>query len=221
MAAKTKTMSSTTYQIVIGILLLAVVILSYKLYVTMQAQQGMPSTSLSLQEMTYDPTPEMIGKSTDGEKLFKHPELGYSVDIPSGWTPRIYRTLAGAAVQPYEDVIFLSPDYEQTPSNVYVPIIAKGASIFIRGAETVYKSTQERFDNNPIAKRIAQNVQSVTVDGIPALQYDYTLNGENVTNITFVTGGKWYLIKYQYADDDAKEQYLSAFQQVEKSFRLR
>ncbi|MBI2442291.1 MAG: hypothetical protein HYV40_00090 [Candidatus Levybacteria bacterium] len=154
---------------------------------------------------------------SNGASMFTHPQLGYTLIVPTDWNARIYHSPAGAAVVPYEDVIILSPDYMQRAEGV-APEIAKGASIFIRGAETSYKSTEERFQNNAVAQRIAKDVKRITVAGNPAIQYSYTVDGESATNVTLVKDGIWYLIKFQYADENAYQQYKAAFEEVINNF---
>ena len=203
---------------IIIILLIGIILLSYKLYSitlmqspTTEANNSVLSATVPLPENTISETPDGL--------LFTNPELGYSVNIPDGWTQREYKSLAGSAVQPYRDVIFLSPDYLEDNTDNADLNIEEGASIFIRGTDTVYNSIEERFANNVVAKRVATNVTRLNIHGVPAIQYEYELTGENVTNLTLIKDGIWYLIKFQYADSEAEVKYENVYKSVISSFK--
>lgn len=203
---------------IIIILLIGIILLSYKLYSitlmqspTTEANNSVLSATVPLPENTISETPDGL--------LFTNPELGYTVNIPDGWTQREYKSLAGSAVQPYRDVIFLSPDYLEDNTDNADLNIEEGASIFIRGTDTVYNSIEERFANNVVAKRVATNVTRLNIHGVPAIQYEYELTGENVTNLTLIKDGIWYLIKFQYADSEAEVKYENVYKSVISSFK--
>ncbi|MEN9407916.1 MAG: PsbP-like protein [Candidatus Parcubacteria bacterium] len=203
---------------IIVILLISIILLSYKLYTVTLMQSFTDDTINSVISATI-PLPEETITKTPAGLLFTNPELGYTVNIPDGWTQREYKSLAGSAVQPYRDVIFLSPDYLEDNSDNADLNIEEGASIFIRGTDTVYKTIEERFANNVVAKRVATNVTRLNIHGIPAIQYEYELTGENVTNLTMIKDGIWYLIKFQYADSEAEVKYENVFKSVINSFK--
>ena len=220
MAKRLKNIAS--YNLLIGIiilLLLSVVLLSYKLYtVTLKSTVSSNTVNNTVIAATI-PLPEDTVTDTPAGSLFTNPELGYTVILPEGWARREYQSLAGTAVQPYRDVIFLSPDYQEDNSHSSDVAIEEGASIFIRGTDTIYKTIEERFANNVVAKRVATNVTRLDVNGIPAIQYEYEITGENVTNVTLIKDGIWYLIKFQYADSAAQVRYEKVFQDVISSFK--
>ena len=211
-------------QLILGIiilLLMAVAFLTYKIYgLSLKLVNSQVTTGQhGLDAITSPVSQNELSKTAQGINTFTHPNLGYTVTVPDLWTPRIYHSLAGTAIVPYEDIIFLSPDYKQTIPNVVTPILESGASIFIRGAETNYTTIEERFANNIVAQKVATNVVHRSINGIPVVQYEYELNGENVTNITLIKNGIWYLIKFQYADSEEKVRYARVVEQVASSLR--
>lgn len=203
--------------IIILVLLLFVALLSYKLYTLTIKDSGNVLPQNSVIAAT-SPLPENLVQNTPEGAVFTDPELGYTVEVPEGWMKREYSSLAGTAVQPYKDIIFLSPDYQEDTSRNADVIVEAGASIFIRGTDTIYKTIEERFANNVVAKRVATNVTRYSLNGIPAIQYQYEITGENVTNVTLIKDGIWYLIKFQYADSQAQVEYEEVFKQVINSF---
>ncbi|MDP3941796.1 MAG: hypothetical protein Q8Q49_05830 [bacterium] len=202
---------------IIVVLLITIVFLTYKLYTQTLQQASFSSKASGVFTITVPLPDSSLSKTPEGS-LLTSSQLGYTVIVPEGWVAREYQSLAGAAVQPYEDIIFLSPDFAETNASPTDGNISEGASIFIRGLDTIYKTIEDRYANNVVAKKVATNITRRTLNGNPIIQYEYELTGENVTNATLIKNGKWYLIKFQYADSAAKVRYESAFEQVLSSF---
>ena len=152
---------------------------------------------------------------------FTHPTLGYTVDFPSDWAPKLFKSLAGNAVQPYKDLIIYSPDYKENETTEALSDTSQGASILVRVSETHYPTIEEKFKENITAHKIARNVTRTTINSLTAIQYDYSIDGENATNITMVENGYWYLIKYQYANEETKNRYKNIFDEVKNTFKFK
>lgn len=209
--------SITYYKVVVFILFLLVVYLYYTL---IQLSKSLDTVRYEQggQLITQDPPKGSIVKKTGGIQEFTHPSLKYSVNFPSSWKPQFFKSIAGKAVQPYRDFIAYSPDYQLKA--IYEPsiILQDGASILIRGEDTKYTNIEEKFEENVIAQKIARNITKNTINGIPIIQYDYSANNENATNVVMIKNGIWYLFKFQYTDEATKREYLEIFQSMLKSF---
>lgn len=213
--------AALNYKLLLGtivILLVCIMFLSYRLYTVNLKDARVNEPHNSVLSATVPLADNLVTDTANG-LIFTDPELGYTVKVPERWSRREYRSLAGTAVQPYKDVIFLSPDYQEDSSNNVAVNVEEGASIFIRGTDTVYKTIEERFANNAVAKRVATNVTRYNLNGIPAIQYEYEITGENVTNVTLIKDGIWYLIKFQYADSQAQVRYDEIFKEIINSFQ--
>src|SRR3989344_1826406 len=90
---------------IIFVLLVTIALLTYKIY-SQTLLQANPSLKVSGVLTVTDPLPGNELSATPKGTLLRNPQLDYTVIVPEGWVAREYHSLAGAAVQPYEDVIF-------------------------------------------------------------------------------------------------------------------
>lgn len=162
-------------------------------------------------------TPSADGTTT----LYAHPKLGYTLTYPSDWKIKIFKSPAGAAVQPYSDFVIYSPDYAVTVGPDQSTTVLKGASIFVRGLEVPDKTIEDRYARNILAQKIANRVTRMTIDGVPSIQYAYSFEGENAINTTLIKNGKWYLIKYEFGSDNDRDAYMPVFEQVMNTFKAK
>lgn len=161
----------------------------------------------------YDTTLKISNKDKDRFKDY------YSFDYPNNWTGKIFQSPAGYTVQPFQDLILFSPDYEED-KNDFIHIV-KGASIFIRMDYVSENTAEEKFNKNIKAKNVAKSVRKIEINGIDGLQYDYEINGDYATNTTFVNNGIWYLIKFAYSNEDAKQRYDGINNKIIKTFLIK
>ncbi len=218
-----KVKKQTTYNsliILIIFLLIVVAILSFTI-VNISRQIDVPDSKTDTQSFTKTPPASSLSTKASNLVEFTHPIVKYSLDFPSVWKPLIYKSIAGQAVVPYDDLVIFSPDYQQETIPDTTTQIHTGASILVRVTETHYDNIEKKFAENAIAQKIARNVTKININGTTAIQYDYSTNGENATNVTFTKNGLWYLVKFQYKDEETKRQYLSVFQDLLNSLKLK
>lgn len=206
--------------IVIVFLLFLVGYLSYSIK-QLSSYQNQIADQADEQYLTEDPPKNSISYKTKNITTFTHPSLGYTIEFPSGWKPQLFRSPAGRSIQPYRDLILYSPDYNNQESDESSLTLQKNASILIRVAETPYENIEDKFSDNLAAQKIARNVVRLNTNNTPAIQYDYSFQGENATVITMVKDDKWYFIKFQYDNEEIKGKYLDVFNEVFNSLKLR
>lgn len=197
------------------IIIVSVVTISFTVMFGMQYLSGINFL------MNRDLTTSTNNYNVSGSRVvFVHPKLEYTFSYPSDWRPQVYKSPAGLAVQPYTDYIIFSPDYV-VKDTMDSSTILKGASIFIRGVEVPDKTIEDRFARNILAQKVASSVSRITIDGVPAIAYTYSNEGENATNTTLIKNGKWYLLKYEYGNQSDKDANQAVYQQVLDSFRAK
>lgn len=216
---KKESSSSSLFIIVIIFLLGLVGYLSYSLKQLSDFQNNITDPT-GQQFLTEDPPKENLSQKTENTTTFTHPTLRYSIDFPSAWNPQLFVSPAGRSIQPYRDLMLYSPDYDPQLSNESSLTEQKNATILIRVAETTYDNSEDKFNDNIAAQKIARDVLQVNVNGIPAIQYDYSFKNENATVITMVRDGKWYFIKFQYDNEEIKRKYMNTFMEIFNSLRI-
>jgi hypothetical protein len=220
MKTTTKNVSSSPALITVIVFLLGLVgYLSFSLKQLSDFQNNITDPT-NQQFPTEDPPKENLSQKMENTTTFTHPTLRYSIDFPSAWNPKLFVSPAGRSIQPYRDLVLYSPDYDPQLFNESSLTQQKNASILVRVAETTYDNTEEKFNDNIAAQKIARDVQQVNVNGVPAIQYDYSFKDENATVITMVRDGKWYFIKFQYDNEEIKRKYMDTFKEVFNSLRI-
>lgn len=153
---------------------------------------------------------------------YAHPQLQYSLMFPSNWHEEQFESPAGPVIQQYFDLILQSPDYKLINPDSGSQHILTGSTIFVRGTSTSAKSVDETFNNNRTSRLIARNVTRTSVDGQPAIRYNYIADENDlVVNTVFIKNGTWYLIKMQSADSDYETKNMPEYQEILNSFKAK
>lgn len=177
------------------------------------------SSTPTLQPLPTDTVPETI-PTTEPENewtMFTHPTAGYKMGYPTNWTKELF-DIPGGSSQKYESLSIKSPDYRMF-SDGY-PFLEKGAQFFIQINITDYSTIDEIFNNNPLAPQIAFDIKITTVDDLEAIQYDYSYESSRATMTEFTKDNYHYIIKYQYVDDESRQDYWEEYQKLLTSFKI-
>lgn len=140
---------------------------------------------------------------------FTHPTAGYIVQYPSNWIGGIVN----------QDFSVKSPDYQMSSEDF--PVLEKGAEFLIRVKKTNHSTIDDVFNNDPLASKIAFNKTTMTVDGLPAIQYDFDYEGYRATETILTKNGNYYAVMYRYVDDTSKLHYWNDYIRLLSSFKIK
>jgi hypothetical protein len=160
-----------------------------------------PSSALQSSPKDSVPSPTTITEVTGGWANFTHPVVGYSMEYPVNWTGGL-NEIPEAIVQDYQDFSIESPDHQISEG---YPVLEKGAEFFVRVEKTQYSTIDDIFNNDPLASEIAFDKTTTTVDGLEAIQYDFSYEGHRATMTIFTKNGNYYTVKYRYANNDSRQ----------------
>ncbi len=174
-----------------------------------------PSSALQSSPTDSVPSPTTITEVTSGWANFTHPVVGYSMEYPASWTGRLNEVFI---VQDYQDFSIESPDHQISEG---YPVLEKGAEFVVRVEKTQYSNVDDIFDNDPLAPEIAFDKTKVTVDGLEAIQYDYSYEGHRATMTIFTKNGNYYTVKYRYVDNDSRQNNWDDYGRLLTSFKAK
>ena len=160
------------------------------------------------------PGPDKTEDATIGWVNFKHPIVGYIMEYPASWSGGLIET-PEAIVQDYQDFLITSPDHRVSGG---YPVLEKGAELFVRVEKTQHSTIGEIFNNDLLAQEIAFNRTSTTVDGLEAIQYDYSYEGHRATMTIFSKNGHYYTVKYRCVDNDSRQKNWDDYMRLLESF---
>lgn len=153
--------------------------------------------------------------SMNDVNVYKHPKAFYTLEYPVNWNGST-EPIPSEVKQEYEDYNIRSSDYQLSEG---YPILEKGVEILVRVENSNEKTIDEVFNKDPLAPQIAQNKIKTTVDGQEAIQYDYSYEGQNATITVFLNNGKYYSLKYRYANNADMQSELNTYLNLLKSFK--
>jgi len=185
-----------------------------------QYQNTIGNNTANFQHNKANPPQDSITKKSDSLTTFTHPVLRYTIDFPSAWTAKLYTSPAGYTIQPYRDLILYSPGFNPQAVDETNALSGQNALILMRVTKTSYKTIDDKFRNNLTAQEIATNIEKIKVNGVDAIQYDYSVKNESATVVTLVKNNLWYYVTFQYTNQVVRRQYVSVFQEVINSLKL-
>ena len=159
--------------------------------------------------------PTVITDLTNGWAAFRHPAVGYSMEYPASWSGGLIET-PDAVVQDYQDFFIVSPDHRVSGG---YPVLEKGAELFVRVEKTQYSTIDDVFNSDLLAQEIAFARTSTTVDGLEAIQYDYSYEGHRATMTIFTKNGNYYMVKYRYVDNESRQNNWDDYLRLLNSFK--
>lgn len=163
------------------------------------------------------PKPTTTAEVIDGWTRFTHPVVGYTMEYPISWTGGL-NEIPEAIVQDYQDFYIESPDYQISEG---YPVLEKGAELFVRVEKTQYSTIDDIFNNDPLAPGIAFDKTTITVDGLEAIQYDYSYEGHRATITIFTKNGNFYTVKYRYVDNQSRQTNWNDYIKLLSSFKVK
>ncbi len=146
------------------------------------------------------------------QATYTHPQLHFSVKYPSSWK-------AETADAPYPDYDgyldgHIYPFGKQTRINQY----QSTPDVVVR-AEDTDMDLQSYFESDPLGKQHAEKTQNTTVDGVPALIYDWSFDSSvSQTTVLFVKSGKAYKVQMTWSSEQQKNDNLDDFALIYQSF---
>lgn len=205
---------------IIIILTILVGFLSYTI-IELSKYQNNAADRINSQYLTEPPPENSLSQKGKDMHTFTHPGLRYSVDFLSDWNPQLFSSPTGRSIQPYRDFIIYSPGYDINASDDTSLGQQKNASILVRAVDTHYTNIEDKFRDNLAAQKIARNIIRTEINGVPAIQYDYSFKNENATVAVMIKNNLWYFIRFQYDNEEIKRKYMEVFQQVLNSLKLK
>lgn len=199
--------------ILISILIGGYLIYSQKNTPTGQTVNTNLSTLPSPAQVKIEPSSTPI-INKGGMILYEHPKAHYTLEYPSSWKGGTESIPSGLKLD-YEDFFISSPDHPLKDEYS----LLKGAEIFIRVENSDEKSIEDIFNNDPLAPEIAINKTKTVVDGVDAIQYDYSYESNIATMTIFIKDGKYYTVKYRYVDSNSKQSDWNTYMNLLKSFK--
>lgn len=140
--------------------------------------------------------------------------ISVSFVVPLGFVLRSAETVATYHI--FNQTLY-SPEYRMSED---APVLLFGVSITLDAQCTVYKDVSVSFSEDDLGQEIAENVEDVSVMGVPAIQYDYSYEGWNATVTRFIMDGVEYKIILRYANDSFRDQYWRIYQNFIDSFSV-
>ncbi len=137
----------------------------------------------------------------------------YTLRYPGNW-----RVTSENKGRKYQDFFAKSLDYKLSGSP---PLLESGVEIYVRISDSQFQTIEEEFNQDPLAKSVAQNKTNLSVDGVDAIQYDYNYEGTIATDTKLIKDGRSYTIKLRYADEATKQNYWSIYTSLLSSFRTK
>ncbi|OGK09497.1 hypothetical protein A2767_03250 [Candidatus Roizmanbacteria bacterium RIFCSPHIGHO2_01_FULL_35_10] len=169
-------------------------------------------TQPSPTKMYSEPSPTTV-TTKNGMIVFEHPKVNYTLEYPASWKGK-----TEPIPQAYEVFIARSADYQLSDG---YPVLEKGAEFYVSVENSTEKSIDDIFNKDPLTLQIAYNKIKIIVDGVEAIQYDYSYEGYNVTMTTFLKNGKYYTIHYRYVDNAGKQLEWNTYLNLLKSFKTK
>lgn len=160
------------------------------------------------------PSPQPSSSPIAQNTQFQHPVLGYLFTYPARWKISTNKTSRPGS---YDYVTIKSPDYKLSEG---YPFLESGYSIAIRASDTSEVSVQALFNNDSLATSLAKNEHRLKVDGVDAIQFDYSYEGTIATVTMFVKDGVYYQIVYRYSDEALKNTDVKVYEEVLSSFKV-
>lgn len=139
------------------------------------------------------------------------------MEYPASWTGGLDE-IPEAIVQDYQDFSIESPDHQISEG---YPVLEKGAEFFVRVEKTQYSTIDDIFNNDPLASEIAFDKTTTTVDGLEAIQYDFSYEGHRATMTIFTKNGNYYTVKYRYANNDSRQNNWDDYRKLLTSFKAK
>jgi hypothetical protein len=149
--------------------------------------------------------------------IYTHPTLGYSFETPLNWNLTEVETPAGIT-QDYQNVSLKSPDYVYTEPEDGYATVTSGAEIYISTEKTEATDVEVEFAADTLASSIARNKIVTNIDGVKALQYDFSYEGVTASITTFIKNGVSYFIKLSYPTLSDKTNYWETYASFLYSF---
>jgi hypothetical protein len=175
-----------------------------------------PSSTMQSSPTDLVASPIKITEVTSSWANFTHPVVGYSMEYPASWTGGLDE-IPEAIVQDYQDFSIESPDHQVSEG---YPVLEKGAEFLVRVEKTQYFSIVDIFNNDSLAQEIAFDKTTTKVDGLEAIQYDYSYEGHRATMTIFTKKGNYYTVRYRYVDNDSKQNNWVDYIRLLNSFKL-
>lgn len=172
-----------------------------------------PTTTPSVAQASPTSSPT----SDSNLKSYTHPTANYSFSYPSNWKLEFQQPVAGLENDLQLDLTIKSPDYALTTEGI--EYLEKGVEVVIYRSKTNETSIDNKFETDRFAGQIASSKTSTTVNGQKAIQYDYSYESTQATDIIFIKNGVYYLVKLKYADMQAKNQNSPLYSNLLKSFK--
>lgn len=146
------------------------------------------------------------------QATYTHPQLHYSVKYPSSWKAETanapypdYDGFLDAKIYPFGKQIRIN-QYQETPE------------VVIR-AEDTDMNLQSYFESDPLGKQHAEKTQNTSVNGVPALIYDWSFDSSvSQTTVLFIKNGKAYKIQMTWNSEQQKNDNLDDFALIYQSF---
>ena len=176
-----------------------------------------PTSELQPSPTFSAPTSISTTEVTGGWAKFTHPIVGYSMEYPASWTGGLIE-IPEDIVQDYQDFSIESPDHQISKG---YPVLEKGAEFLVRVEKTQYSTTDDIFNNDLLATEIAFDKTTTIVDGLEAIQYDYSYEGHRATMAIFTKNGNYYTVKYRYVDNDSRQNNWDVYRRLLTSFKAK
>lgn len=215
-AIKKPTKLPIILMVIITLIALAIsVYLGYQNYLLKQQISQSPTASPSPTDSV--PNPTATSELINGWTKFTHPVVGYEMEYPANWTGGL-NDIPEAIEQDYQDFYIESPNHQISEG---YPVLESGAEFFIRVEKTQYLTTEEIFNNDPLAPEIAFDKIATTVDGLEAIQYDYSYEGHRATMTIFTKNDNYYIVKYRYVDNQSRQTNWDDYIKLLSSFKIK
>lgn len=218
-----------SFQIILGALVLLLVVGGGAYYL------GTKNSNSQNQATNINTTPPIQPSSTqvysepnstaittkNGVAQYQHPQSCYTLEYPASYkseTIPFTDDRPGVQKPDCDDFVARSSDYQS--SEDYFDL-EKGAEFSVGVENSTEKSIDDIFNKDLLGVQIAKNKVRTTVDGVDAIQYDYSYENHTATMTIFLKNGKYYTIKYRYVDDTKKQSEWDNYLNLLKSFKAK
>lgn len=108
-----------------------------------------------------------------------------------------------------------SPDYKLSEG---YPVLEQGANLSVTVSTARADNLDDYIQSDVLLKQIGKDFKTITLNGLPALQYRFSYEAVIAMDTVIIKNGKSYVLRYRYADQASQTKYLEQYQHMLDTF---
>ncbi len=138
--------------------------------------------------------------------------VGYSLKYPTKWKVEKYNN------PNYPDIVFKSEDFRESTEGI--TSLEQGAELNVRREPTKETLIDDLVRKNNKAGVTPSRIEDTQVDGVKALEYEFSYESTSAIDTAFIKNGIYYAIRFRYSDANSKQKYLATYKNLVSTFKF-